>query len=110
MHMAQLMPLPLTVSCFSKIHIGFTFLVLAHPGSPGQRDVKWLCVCVFISVQPFFVVCVQVGHASALGFSIGQDISVKYFGRDPASGKMRLSRKAIYSAASAAIKSLHDNS
>ena len=35
LHMAQLMPLPLTVSCFSKIQIGFTFLVLAHPGSPG---------------------------------------------------------------------------
>ena len=26
------MPLPLTVSCFSKIQIGFTFLVPAHPG------------------------------------------------------------------------------
>ena len=57
-----------------------------------------------------FIVLIQVGHASALGFSVGQDISVKYFGRDPASGKMRLSRKAIYSAASAAIKSLYDNS
>ena len=33
------MPLPLTVSCFSKIQIGFTFLVPAHPGSPGKRDV-----------------------------------------------------------------------
>ena len=31
LHMAQLMPLPLTVSCFSKIQIGFTFLVPAHP-------------------------------------------------------------------------------
>jgi len=30
------MPLPLTVSCFSKIHIGFTYLVLAYPGSPGK--------------------------------------------------------------------------
>ena len=30
MHMAQLIPLPLTVSCFSKIQIGFTILVLAH--------------------------------------------------------------------------------
>ena len=40
------MPLPLTVSCFSKIQIGFTFLVLAHPGSPGQRAVKQVCVCV----------------------------------------------------------------
>ena len=36
LHMAQLMPLPLTVYCSSKIQIGFTFLVPAHPGSPGQ--------------------------------------------------------------------------
>ena len=46
MHMAQLMPLPLTISCFSKIQIGVTFLVPAHPGSPGQRAVKCVCVCV----------------------------------------------------------------
>jgi len=45
LHMAQLMPLPLTVSCFSKIQIGFTFLVPAHPGSPGKRAVKHVCVC-----------------------------------------------------------------
>ena len=38
--MAQLKSLPLTVSCFSKIQIGLTFLTLAHPGSPGQRAVK----------------------------------------------------------------------
>jgi len=37
---AQLMPLPLTVSCSSKIQIGFTFLVPAHLGSPGKRAVK----------------------------------------------------------------------
>jgi len=43
-HMTQLMPLPLTVSCFSKIQIGFTFLVPAHPGSPGQSAVKRVCV------------------------------------------------------------------
>ena len=36
LHMAQLMPLPPIVSCFSKIQIGFTFLVPAHPGSPGK--------------------------------------------------------------------------
>jgi len=48
LHMAQLMPLPLIVSCFSKIQIGFTFLVPAHPGSPGQRAVKWMCVCVML--------------------------------------------------------------
>ena len=46
LHMVQLVPLPLTVSCFSKIQIGFTFLVLAHLGSPGQRAVKRVCVCV----------------------------------------------------------------
>jgi len=46
LHMAQLMPLPLTVSSFSKIHIGYTFLVLAHPGSPGQTAIKRVCVCV----------------------------------------------------------------
>ena len=40
LHTAQLMPLPLTVSCFSKIQIGFTFLVPVDPGSPGQRAVK----------------------------------------------------------------------
>ena len=44
--MAQLMPLPLTVSSFSKIQIGFTFLVLAHPDNPGKRAVKCVCVCV----------------------------------------------------------------
>ena len=48
LHMAQLMPLPLTVSCFSKIQIGFTFLVLAHLGSPGQRAVKRVCVCLLL--------------------------------------------------------------
>jgi len=48
LHMAQLMPLPLTVS---KIQNGFTFLVPAHPGSPGKRAVKWVCVCVYSSVR-----------------------------------------------------------
>ena len=46
LHIVQLMPLPLTISCFSKIQIGFTFLIPAHLGSPGKRAVKWVCVCV----------------------------------------------------------------
>ena len=46
MHMAQLMPLPLTISCFSKIQLGFTFLVPADLGSPGKRAVKRVCVCL----------------------------------------------------------------
>ena len=48
LHMAKLMPLTLTVSCFSKIQIGLTFLVLAHPGSPGQRAIKRVCVYVCV--------------------------------------------------------------
>ena len=47
LHMAQLMPLPLTVSCFSKIQIGFTFLVPAQwltMGSPGKGPLNG-CVC-----------------------------------------------------------------
>jgi len=46
LHMIQLMPLPLTVFCFTKSQIGFTFLVPAHPGSPGQRAIKWVFVYV----------------------------------------------------------------
>jgi len=39
------MSLPLTVSCFSEIQIGFIFLVPARLGSPGKRAVKSVCVC-----------------------------------------------------------------
>ena len=53
-----LVPLPLTVSCSSKIQIGFTFLVPAHPGSPGQRTVKRVCVCVWR-------VCVDLTHRTS---------------------------------------------
>jgi len=53
LHMDQLMPLPLTVSFFSKIQIGFTFLVLAHLASPGKMAVKRVCVytCQHVSVS-----------------------------------------------------------
>ena len=51
LHMAQLMPLPLTVSCFSKIQTGFTFLLLAHLGSPGQRAIKR--VMIHTHTHPF---------------------------------------------------------
>jgi len=43
LHVAQLMPLTLTVSCFSSIQIGFTFLTLVHLGSPGR---KWVIVVI----------------------------------------------------------------
>jgi len=58
LHMAKLMPVPLTGSCFSKIQIGFTFLVPADPGSPGKRAVKRTCVCVCACVRACVRVCV----------------------------------------------------
>jgi len=45
------MPLPLTVSCSSKIQIGFTFLVLAYPGYPGKEAVKWLLLLLLIYIE-----------------------------------------------------------
>jgi len=55
LHMVRLMPLPLTISCSSKIQIGLTFLVPAHLGSPGKKAVKWVCVCVchYLSLSVF---------------------------------------------------------
>ena len=52
LHMAQLMPFPLTVSCFSKIQIGFTFLVPAHLGSPRKGPLNG-CVCVLVTFCRF---------------------------------------------------------
>ena len=68
LHTAQLMPLPLIVSCFSKIQIGFTFLVPAHPGNPGQKAVKRVCVCLL-----FIVNCNECLSAEFIG-----QISVPY--------------------------------
>jgi len=50
LHRAQLLPLPLTVSCFSEIQISFTFLVPARLGSPRKRAIKLSCVCVRVRV------------------------------------------------------------
>ena len=60
LHAAQPMPLPLIVSCFSKIQIGFTFLVLAHPGSPGQRAIKRLFCCCCFCFACHWHVCPQL--------------------------------------------------
>ena len=56
LHIAQLVLLPPTVSCFRKIQIGFTFLVPAHLGRPGQRAVKRVCVC---STVRWFVMAIS---------------------------------------------------
>jgi len=54
----QLMPLPLNVSRFNKIQVDFTFLVPAHPGSPGQWAIKRLCVCVQFEV--LYSLCLSI--------------------------------------------------
>ena len=58
--MAQLMSLPFTVSCFSKIWIGFTFLVPVHPGSPGQRAVELVCVIQIIIITNLVGLFLQI--------------------------------------------------
>jgi len=66
LHVAQLMPLPLTVSCFSKIQIGFTFLVPAHPGSAGKGPLNG-CVCCVLGSNAL-VQKVQMPHHIASQF------------------------------------------
>ncbi|KAK7807275.1 hypothetical protein U0070_016647 [Myodes glareolus] len=52
----------------------------------------------------------KIKHPTALGLEVGQEIQVKYFGRDPADGRMRLSRKVLQSPAITAVKTLNDRS
>ena len=68
LHMVQLMPLPLTVSCFSKIQIGFTFLVAADPDGPGKGPLNGcVCVCVcVISPQRLTLETSNFVHGSAM--------------------------------------------
>jgi len=57
LHMAQLMPLPFTVCCFSKIQIGFTFLVPLTWVVPEKGPLNGcVCVCMCVCVR----VCVRV--------------------------------------------------
>ena len=68
LHMAQLMPLPLTVSCFIKIRIGITFLVPAHVGRPGKRAVKgvYVCVCLLTLVRLYRIFTLYSFHLLTL--------------------------------------------
>ena len=92
LHMAQLMPLPLTVSCSNKIQIGFSFLVLAYLGSPGQRAIKLVCVCVCMCVCFVMSSCLQVRLEAAcssftqlmmLGVVVVVTTQQQYFGEVP---------------------------
>ena len=75
--MVQLMPLLLTVSCSSKIQIGFTFLVPAYLGSPGKEAVKWLCVVLNEFVAIYQRVCQRKNFENWLTF--GEVMSNSFF-------------------------------
>jgi len=68
--MAQLMPLLLTVSCFSKIQSGFTFLVPADLGSPGKGPLNG-CLCV----------CASTTHPMGHGRQYVYDLSIRLYVR-----------------------------
>lgn len=48
----------------------------------------------------------KIAHPSALGLEVGNEIQVKYFGRDPVSGFMRLSRKVLQGPATIVVRNL----
>jgi len=91
------MPLPLTVSCFSKIQIGFTFLVPTNPGSPGKGPLNgWVCVCVccrpattwqhptpasLYQLHPLHLQADRMQHGWTVGVGTGQGCRVKTCGR-----------------------------
>jgi len=75
LHMAQLMPLPLTVSCSSTIQIGFTFLVPVHLGSPGKRPLNGVCVWVMLgtninTLNSCFIHCVTTPVTEDMTISV----------------------------------------
>ena len=73
-HMAQLMPLPLTVCCFSKIQISFTFLVSAHLGSPRKRAIKRVCVSCWSEMVIFWVHIMKYSSITFYWYMRGQTI------------------------------------
>ena len=74
LHMSQLMPLPLFVSCFSKIQIGFTFLIPADLGSPGKRAVKRTYVNINQSNQSCIFRVVQVTKSLQNPLEVGNNV------------------------------------
>jgi len=64
--MAQLMPLPLTISCFSKIQIGFTLLVPVHPGSPEKSAVIRVCIIIINKALITVTLKIQQHYRSSL--------------------------------------------
>jgi len=79
LHMAQLIPLSLTVSCFNKIQLDFTFPVTAHPGSPGKNG-RYTCLSLhtmLFLVEKVYDNCISLAlsgsvHGSFVCFSLNK--------------------------------------
>ena len=70
LHTAQLMPLPLSVSCISKIQIGFTFLVPAHPGSPEKLGTMYFLLLIMFNIDIFVCsFCKKINLFDVPGFA-----------------------------------------
>jgi len=71
LHIVQLMPLPLTVSCFSKIQVGFTFLVPAHSGSPRRGPLNGVLLLLLVQL------CSQKDKKKSKAFTPRQEFGLK---------------------------------
>ena len=83
------MPQPLTVCCFSKIQIGYTFLVPAHLGSPGKRAVKRMCVCCLFLMRSVVVsqaCCRQAGGSDGVLTMAARTAGPMWLSRPPRPG------------------------
>ena len=99
LHMAQLMPLPLTVSCSNKIQIGFTFLVPAHLGSPEQRVVKRVCVYLCAAHCQRLKLEIQLGKFAVVNittFRLSLDTQLVSLARQIVIGKFSRFEHAIF--------------
>ena len=69
LQMAQLMPLPLTLSCFGKIQIGFIFLVSAYRVVPDKGPLNGF-VCVSMHLRDTF--CIVMPNFVEVDYTIAE--------------------------------------
>lgn len=79
---------------------------LLHNSQLDQRKVSVLLRRIVEQYLHNIFGVLQVAHPSALGLNVDDEIQVKYFGRDPVSGFMRLSRKVLQGPATQVVKNL----
>ena len=73
LHVVKLMPLPPRHLLLQQNPEWFILLVPAYPGCPGKKAVKWLCVCVCVSI---FGKKVQTQTLAASALPPGKSLSI----------------------------------